>query len=380
MGSERKTVFWRSIAALVLALTASYNAWASASDEPSIGDGHARFVWETFARLNAPVEGCATEWECWMTREYLFETCEPEWEDALARDRQLMPLTQEESGVLDHARTKQLPLEEIERLQSSLEETLQDIRMNRRAFEWIDDHQLRLLEKWRGLYLKYCCESDYVLPRTEFTFGSMFVEASWKPIDSEQKDKYHTIEDPKLNGQLLGLVGLHLSSKIFPNWLWATWEHVDNPHRVEYGIMRDPLIPAQRYKIFVEHGLCQPDPEASEEDDGLKDCVWTNYELNGVQVSFMDRKGNPMVLSNSVFETSNPDSSCMSCHARSTIGAEDTHLELFRPRSLGLPDPSWFDGAPFPSKPFLQMDFVNFLRDVKTCEEICGDGSSHCVD
>lgn len=312
-----------------------------------------------------------------MTKAYLFETCEPEW-GSPAWVRRLVRLTQEEHGALEYAKTKKLPEAERMRLQSSLEETLQEVRMNQKAFEWIDDHQLRLLEKMQQRYLNYCCKPGYYSARAEFPLGSMFVEASWKPIDPEQKDKYYTIESSELKGQLLGLVGLHLSSKVFSNWLWATWEHVDNPHRFEYGIMPDPLVPAQRFDIFVDQGLCQKDP--SEEDDGQKACFWMHYELNGVQVSFMDRQGNPLVLSNSVFETSNPESSCMSCHARSTIGAKDTHLDLFRPRSLGPPDPSWFNDTPFPSKPFLQFDFVNFLRDVKPCEEICGDGSPHCVD
>ncbi|MEM9557208.1 MAG: hypothetical protein AAGC60_23315 [Acidobacteriota bacterium] len=328
------------------------------------------FAWDLFAQLNRPdpsAFGCPTAWECWATKHYLFGTCRPDWNDPAARRRHLTSLTQEEQGLLHFMRDQGLLPDQVEKLSQTLKATETEIRLNRIAFDWIFDHRLHCLEEQQRRYKVYLCHPKCPQPTREFLEESIFVEASWIRIDSNQKDEYHHFIRESESGEVMGLVGLHVSIKSLPNWIWMTWEHIDNPQRFAYRLMEDRLQPEARRQIFANYRMCEEDLE--------KPCYWMNYVLNGVQTSFLDGHGRPVLLSNSVFETSNPESSCMSCHARSAIGAGDRRLNLFSQDAAGAPSPEWFDRTPLPDRPFLQLDFVNSLTDVKRCKEICPSDS-----
>lgn len=74
--------------------------------------------------------------------------------------------------------------------------------------------------------------------------GAMEFKAAWRPITDAEKPRYHSsysyvtyAPDPKtgMNTKcagpyLMGLVGLHIAHKTTsaPQWVWATFEHVDN--------------------------------------------------------------------------------------------------------------------------------------------------------
>lgn len=73
--------------------------------------------------------------------------------------------------------------------------------------------------------------------------GAIMVKAAWKVIDPAEAPRFHArqalictpaSENPKYpaacNVQLVGLVGLHIAHKTTdaPQWLWSTFEHVDN--------------------------------------------------------------------------------------------------------------------------------------------------------
>ncbi len=73
--------------------------------------------------------------------------------------------------------------------------------------------------------------------------GAIMAKASWRVIDESEKDRFHTAEaliytpasaDPPIKEsctkELVGLVGLHIGHKTDtePQWLWSTFEHVDN--------------------------------------------------------------------------------------------------------------------------------------------------------
>ena len=74
--------------------------------------------------------------------------------------------------------------------------------------------------------------------------GAVEIKASWRQINASERGRYHSAyayityaPDPKTNldtkcvgPQLMGMVGLHIAHKTttFPQWAWATFEHVDN--------------------------------------------------------------------------------------------------------------------------------------------------------
>ena len=113
---------------------------------------------------------------------------------------------------------------------------------------------------------------------------------------------------------------------------------------------------------------------------GLEGTVWENYRLRGTQVDFVDSTGKPTLLANSHIESDfQTTASCISCHARATIGppipgvASVNRLSIFDPpyqidqqiiTPSGAPDSSMFVsylGATGSAKPVLrytQLDFV----------------------
>lgn len=220
--------------------------------------------------------------------------------------------------------------------------------------------------------------------------GTIKVKAAWKvmgPPGSKQPDdptKFYTTDalvlDPvsgDCSKQSLGLVGLHIvmKTKQFPQWLWATFEHVDNAPDQATG-----PVQGKQYNFFS--ASCSPTPCAtnqppakgsmaptqvvrlvpvSEEAAGdnalfqkaLKtlraDNVWQNYELVdaqwGASPTPLGTPNQPKFLANATLETylqqppppnekSVPLNGCINCHGK-FAGQNDLDFELFHayPRS-----------------------------------------------
>ena len=253
--------------------------------------------------------------------------------------------------------------EEKSHYEELLESQRVEIRMNREAFDWLMlddqwqlDQQLNLYDIFSNPDAQldpFAERGALVTPDLAFRFDSRFVKAAWVPIDDKDEAEQATYYSRVVDGRRMGLIALHLSAKILPQWFWATWEHESNPARAAVDT-REPLQgTATLAKIFAAAGL---------------DDVWKHYRLNGVQTSFVDGQGNPVVLASSIFEAGHLDSSCMSCHARIAIQRTATdgvgRLSLFSPNPLGSPDPTWFSGGAG-NRPYLQLDFVGVLMRAK---------------
>jgi hypothetical protein len=99
---------------------------------------------------------------------------------------------------------------------------------------------------------------------------------------------------------------------VFPNWLWATFEQIDNPTAT--GIEPIDDIPPQTQMVNreVQTILATYYPNLP----------WQYYELRGTQIDFVDANGNPTILANTLIETDfQRSSSCITCHALATRGS-----------------------------------------------------------
>ncbi|MDW9667809.1 hypothetical protein GOB27_14565 [Sinorhizobium meliloti] len=164
---------------------------------------------------------------------------------------------------------------------------------------------------------------------------SIEVKAAWRLFSERELDPQRTFEDVNGDGTLaegerglallqrrfyvsyglatdegtqqiqtkpFGLVGLHIITKDIPNWFWATFEHASNPNP-EVGSL-DRYSPA--------------DTGFPREVAGT---IWENYRLRGTQVDFVDAAGRPTTLANTQIEGGfQASSSCITCHARTSIG------------------------------------------------------------
>jgi hypothetical protein len=162
------------------------------------------------------------------------------------------------------------------------------------------------------------------------------------------------------------LLAFHVSSKDIPNWVWATFEHVQLPGRCDYtgcndswgywssdatpaGVARnyispktkDDELPAgadsvvfDRDRVYASETIRPQleaildalrigvDPTAGEEPTP-EDAAWRSYRLKGSQVEFVNSMGRPTYLGHSVTEAGFMNgSSCITCHARAGTDAD----------------------------------------------------------
>ena len=221
--------------------------------------------------------------------------------------------------------------------------------------------------------------------------GAIMVKAAWKVINPADKNRFHTqtvlvyspaSQNPKYpascNTKLMGLVGLHIGHKTNSGaqWLWSTFEHVDNAPTeadVASGKLKatynyyDPKCPASKcppnqvpprpwnptqvsafHSQVVRMNMFKGNEfaftsAAARNADALKlllgvssSSVWQNYELISTmwptntgqcQASPGDPLGTPAptFLANTTLETyiqgmvPNVSSNCIECHNNATM-------------------------------------------------------------
>ena len=325
------------------------------------------FAWEVFAEINRPLNPQDPEggvaWEGWALARTVFSDPDvpPSWtrvskrtridelesdllqQKMLARARRSMP--DEDASTVAHESRPVRPSFDVVAAQSQRNET----RMNRAAFDYIIKNELFNIEGQEAFFRRG--------ENLNFPIEAREIKAQWRRISESEVAKYHTHRESGVDGKVVywGLTALHITTKDIPKWFWATWEHEDN-------VGRESVVPS-----VDTHGL----------PDSLEGTKWAHYVLRGTQVSYVNSIGQATVLANSQIERGFQEtSSCMTCHARATIGPTP-HQRISQGRlaevganrlsvfdgengSIGVPDPAWFvatDRAPAARK-YVQTDFV----------------------
>ena len=255
------------------------------------------FAWRLFVEICQPVtpDGRVVIWETWANQEQIYANPNeaPVWPTSTAPVKQLRAPRQQAV----RAATFGFPPLPDDRVPGGNEE----VHDNRPAFDYIVKNGL-----WyqQGVLRQAAQPGGIHFPQEAVT-----VKARWRYLTEAQKPKYHWAEYQKGGTNVLvGLIALHVTSKVIPNWHWATFEHVDNPGLADYMGVVDTfgLVPARLY----------PNPTPNQGCDGgkLKDQVvqlmkqkqlgaeWTNYRLKGPQVDFTDSTGRDALLGNSITE------------------------------------------------------------------------------
>ncbi len=229
------------------------------------------------------------------------------------------------------------------------------IRRNRASFDYIVQHDLWYQE---GLAARF--DEGF---KIDFPVAAIELKLNWLPMKYVQDpSRYFTVE---LEGELQGLVAMHISTKDLPNWFWATFEHIDNPGRCDYIGCRDsfgvnPATAPPRNELTTTYppGTLMPALEVMMKAANL-DPVFQNYRLKGSQTNFTDSVGEPTLLGNSVTEYGFvPTASCVTCHGRAGVdwnGKKPANLRIFGEKLGG----QTFNG---PLDPELFYDRNNRLR------------------
>ena len=375
-------------------------AKVGAADTADIIRNPDRFAWQVFAEISKPADGeGATQWETWALARKVYEDPDLSFPNDEEQRRELFKqMAEGDSGD----RFDPMPIQQqilLQRQQEGLflinpEGFIQPARVldNRTASEergadvdafdphvtFTDDDPSRENDEVRMNYDTFVFLLENGLHSVEgqeemlnqrwpvdFPVNSKEIKAAWKKLgENDIPDTYHTHE---FNGALWGLTALHITTKDLPNWVWATWEHKDNPQREAIVPSRDLfgakteegrwIGPSEELKkLFLEEGL---------------DSKWENYVLRGTQIDFVTATGEPTLLATSIIEEGFQDtSSCITCHARAARGprlrrSDASHmLAVFASAEppvghIGSPDPNWFTrGTSPPAQKYWQMDFV----------------------
>jgi len=199
-------------------------------------------------------------------------------------------------------------------------------------------------------------------PNINFPWPAVEIKVDWvqypAPCPASLKGSVWT---ETYGNQCYALAGMHVISKLLPNWIWATFEPQNtgtNPSRCVVLGCDDPFgsNPAQT-PPNTPGATTQMTPALQAMMTAANlDPVWQNYRLDGVQVLFTDGSGKATLLGNSVIEGENAgvpldSSSCITCHHVSSINAAGKDgINNLTSNPVGNP-------APYPPG-FAPRDFV----------------------
>jgi hypothetical protein len=303
---------WLARLAVVLALSAPPPS-AYAYDEK--GPSPDSVAWETFVEAVAPSKtpDGALEFETWASNDDLFGSSPPRW--PADGSTSLEPCKQTFDG--EAAKAAGFPADGCIR---------EEVRRNWAAFRYFVSNDLA---SKAGLARAFERGAAIDPPADSIQVKADWVKvedlARWMKLDaSEVRRAYATRTED--GGEAYALVGLHLNSKRWKDWLWATFEHRMNPGRCDdigchdaFGAALPDILP--RDAANEDYGPCAKTATliAMFANAGLGP-VWLNYCLKGAQVAFKAKDGAPVRLGNSVVDRINghfpmTSSSCMSCHA-----------------------------------------------------------------
>jgi hypothetical protein len=233
----------------------------------------------------------------------------------------------------------------------------QEVRVNRAALEAIVNEGMYYCEGLLSLRDSARRSGNRTLisvPR-----GSKEIKAQWLPItDESQKKRYLWREKKNADGtsQIWGLVALHISTKDLPYWFWADFGHIDCEIGKNACGGYVAASPAVDRTTRGPNGTAGPHGANGVRKETEK-TVWANYILRGTQISFTKATGENTYLYNPVIEAGAPKSSCMSCHARASIGSS-----LCKDLLSGTLPTFGGDAGPPDPKPFGENGDINFLQ------------------
>jgi hypothetical protein len=207
-----------------------------------------------------------------------------------------------------------------------------------------------------------------------FPTDTLEVKASWRILEpGVSGNKFWTAvgvywdNNHELQVARIGLTGLHIISRILPDWVWITFEQVDNADTTfecAVGGENKPVGPNPNY----DKGLSTINHDFQQ---ALENTKWQYYRLMKVQAKFLNETQKPILMSNTQMETYfQPTSSCITCHKLASVGlpknpSQNLRLNFFANQLgyTGAIDFRKIAQQQFPGEPFKEMDFVWSLRN-----------------
>jgi len=238
----------------------------------------------------------------------------------------------------------------------------EEVKRNRPMFDYIVKSSLNTKA---GLQAAYKSGLAVDMPT-----ASISVKGDWVPVQTllqwipaigsveRARQLYYVTVSEKTE---YALVSLHMASRQNPNWVWGTLEHRLTPGRCDdlgcfdtFGALV-PAVPPARNAVNTDYGACEKTPALQALMDKNKlSSVWQSYCLKSSQVDYLAADGTPYALGNAVIERivgngTVAASSCISCHAYASFGADGaptsaaTAMLPYNP--MGPPIPAVLQGS-----------------------------------
>jgi hypothetical protein len=271
-----------------------------------------------------------------------------------------LPIQPSDSGNLWEHMTGNAEVDGFPAKDNTGQDIVYEIRQNKSTFNLILARSLYYIQG----QIAYAKNKGAV----NFDWSAMEVKPSWRWLDTDkagcQAQDYFTANaywaEKDSSGNftgyktgLVGLTGLHIISKALPQWVWITFEQVNNETCTD--VKRLAPIPANIVAVNQQMQKL------------LSNTKWKNYELVGVQTS-AGTVDNPVVLANTQIESAfQSRSSCLTCHAIASVATqkpvnpEDNLRMSFMQRTPPV-SPPYYIGPPPSLGAFKSMDFVWSLR------------------
>jgi hypothetical protein len=190
-------------------------------------------------------------------------------------------------------------------------------------------------------------------PATSFELKTSWV---WLGNDAtkynELKGTYYIVPayyEKVVNGQSQGYIvgnaamaGMHIINKQQPDWIWMTFENVNNPKYTQAKLE----LPIPDYAVQANKTYQQQ----------LQGTVFASYQLDGVQLAFED----PKLMANSTIESAfQKESSCMTCHATAAVKPNGSYFNIVNNQGGNV---GYYTGRPPDMTGWTSLDFVWSLR------------------
>lgn len=181
-------------------------------------------------------------------------------------------------------------------------------------------------------------QAAYVASGATISFPTSAVEikADWVPANALNPAAFDCskpspdIYTEVINGICYALTGVHISSKLYPNWLWATFEPqftATNPNRCKPDLYNSCSDPWGSHPAESTGQPTQITPAlAALMDQARLAPAFRNYRLVGVQNNFVDSNTTPLGNSFVEFNAEVPaqQASCITCHSYARFDSSQT--------------------------------------------------------
>ena len=323
----------------------------------AVEEDRGTYAWQLFVYLNNPLTG--TNQKYWETNFrqtstiYLPTGCEP----APWGETQPPPEVVEQAKSLPnwvdpiqvwHNLDTRIQVDGLVLLDTWKQDVRYQLLMNKAAFDYIIERSFYNVDGQE----KAAQEGKPAnFPETSFELKTSWI---WIGTDADKFNQlkpsyyiapayYEVVQNGKHIRWEVGyaaLSGMHIINRSRPNWVWITFENVNNAN-----------FTAAKLEIPIPDYAKQANQAYQK---ALRDAgsIFANYQLDGVQLDFQD----PTLLANSNIESAfQSQSSCITCHALASIKPNGAYFNIVNSQGGNI---GYYTGTPPDMAGYTPLDFV----------------------